>query len=123
VIDCNGLYLAHAFPGAYEYRFSVPPGIHAMDVLFTFYPITLTLPGFDLSIPIPLLYAKGLQSYLISFVKHGDPNVERGSGTIGWPLFGSGKAIIDITLAGFSQTSDDELPNDRCAFWQPAPYI
>jgi hypothetical protein len=94
-----------------------------MDLLYTFYPITLTLSGYDLSIPIPLLYAKDLQSYFISFVKYGVPNVERGSGTVAWPLFANEKSIIDTTPFGFEVTTDNELPEDRCAFWQPAPYI
>ena len=124
VIDCNGLYLANAFPGAYGYRFSVPPAIHAIDLLYTFYPMTLTLfNGTDVTIPVPIAYAKGLQSYFISFAKHGDPNVERGPGTVQWPLFGSGRNIVDLDLTGFSVTTDDELPSDRCGFWQSAPYV
>lgn len=84
--------------------------------------MTLTLGGKDLNIPVPLLYAKALQSYFVSFVKHGDPNVERGLGTIAWDRFGGGKSIVDISLLGFRKAVDDELPDDRCAFWQSAPY-
>jgi len=91
--------------------------------LYTFYPFTLTLPGYDLSIPIPLLYAEGLQSYFISFVKHGNPNIERRNGTVAWPIFGSEKTIVDTTIFGFDVTTDDELPEDRCGFWEPALYV
>jgi cholinesterase len=124
VIDCNGLYFAQAFTNTYNYRFSVPPGIHAEDLLYTFYPLTLTLlNGTDVEVPVPLLYAKALQSYFISFVKNGDPNVERGPATVQWPLFGSGKNIVDLSLTGFTVTVDDDLPTERCGFWQSAPYI
>ena len=45
------------------------------------------------------------------------------SGSVPFPLFGNAENIVDVSLGGFSQTTDDELPEDRCAFWQPAPYI
>ena len=123
ILNCNCLYLARAFNNnSYNYRFSIPPGIHALDLAFTFYPLTLTLAGIELTVPVPLLYANGLQSYFISFIKHGDPNVERGAGTIEWSTFGNGKGIVDLTPAGFAQTTDNELPDDRCGFWQNAPY-
>lgn len=124
VINCNSLYLAHAFLNrTYNYRFSIPPGIHALDLLYTFYPLTLTLPGYDLSISIPLLYAEGLQRYFISFVKDGNPNIERSGGTVAWPVIGPGKRIVDVTPFGFDVTTDDELPEDRCEFWQSAKYV
>ena len=124
LINCNSLYFAHAnLNNTYNYRFSIPPGIHGIDLLYTFCPIILTLRGYDLSIPVPLLYAKGWQSYVISFVKYGNPNVERAGGTVLWSLFGNGKNIVDVTPFGIYQTTDNQLPDDRCAFWQPAPYI
>lgn len=91
--------------------------------MYTFYPLTVTLGNADLSVPVPVLHAKGLQSYFISFAKHGDPNVERQAGTIEWGMFGSGKGIVDLGLDGFSGTSDNQLPEDRCGFWQTAPYV
>jgi hypothetical protein len=96
--------------------------MHALDLIYTFYPLTVTLRKVDISVDVPLLYAKALQSYFISFVKHGDPNVERQAGTIEWGLFGNGKSIVDLTLPGFSATSDGQHPEDRCGFWQTAPY-
>jgi hypothetical protein len=82
----------------------------------------LTLAGKDLNVPVPLLHPKGLQSYFVSFVKHGDPNVERGPGTIAWDRFGEVKSIVDITHNGFRKVVDEELPDERCGFWQNAPY-
>lgn len=71
-----------------------------------------------------MLYAQGLQSYLVSFVKHGDPNVERRLGTVEWPLFGNKDTIVDVTPSGFSVLqTDDEISEERCKFWQSAPYI
>jgi Carboxylesterase family len=99
------------------------PGIHGEDLLYTFDPLSFTLPGFDLNVTVPVPYAKGLQSYFISFAKNGDPNSERTAGTVEWPLFGENKNIVDLSLTGFQVTTDSELPDDRCAFWQSAPYI
>ena len=82
----------------------------------------MTLAGHDLKVPVPLLYAKGLQSYFVSFVKHGNPNVERGPGTIEWDRFGEGKSIVDTTVGGFRKVVDNELSDERCGFWQSAPY-
>jgi hypothetical protein len=94
-----------------------------MDLLFTFYPIAITLPTNTFVLPIPLLYARALQRYFISFVKHGDPNVERGSGTTEWPIFGKDKRIVDVTLLGFWGLKDHQLPEDECHFWQNAIYM
>jgi len=122
VIDCNCLYLARAYSNnTYNYRFSVTPGIHAQDLLYTFYPTTLT--GYNLPLSVPDVDAKAFQSYFISFAIHGDPNTARMSGSVPFPLFGSSENIVDVSLAGFAETTDDELPEDRCAFWQPAPYM
>src|SRR5271154_3445614 len=102
IVNFNCLYLARAFGNdTYNYRFSIPPGIHGMDLIFTFYPMTITLPTNLFVLSIPLLYARALQSYFISFVKHGDPNVERRRGTIQWHLFGEEKRIVDTILLGF----------------------
>ena len=122
VIDCNCLYLARAYSNnTYNYRFSVTPGIHAEDLLYTFYPTTLT--GYNLPLSVPDVDAKAFQSYFTSFAIHGDPNTARMSGSVPFPLFGSSENIVDVSLAGFAETTDDELPEDRCAFWQPAPYM
>ena len=122
VIDCNCLYLSRAYSNnTYNYRFSVIPGIHGEDLLYTFYPTTLT--GYDLSINIPDPDAKAWQSYFTSFVMYGTTNTGRSSGTVTWPICGSEMDIIEVSLSGFTQTTDDELPADRCTFWQSAPYM
>ena len=72
---------------------------------------------------MPLPHAQGLQSYFISFVKHGDPNIERRAGTVEWPLFGNEDTIVDITPLGFSVERDAQISQERCKFWQSAPYI
>jgi hypothetical protein len=70
-----------------------------------------------------LPHAQGLQSYFVSFAKHGNPNVERRAGTVEWPLFGNKNTVVDITPLGFSVESDAQISEERCKFWQSAPYI
>ena len=94
-----------------------------MDLIFTFYPMTINLPTNLFVLSIPLLYARALQSYFISFVKHGDPNVERRRGSIQWHLFGEEKRIVDTTLLGFWGVKDYQLPEHECGFWQSATYF
>lgn len=124
LIICNCLYLSHAFANqTFNYRFSVPPGIHALDLLYTFHPTTVTVRGEQLTLPVPLSHAQGLQSYFLSFVRHGDPNIERRPGTVEWPLFGDANRVVDVTPLGFSVVGDQEISMERCKFWQSAPYI
>jgi len=85
--------------------------------------VAITLPSETFIVPIALLYARALQSDFISFVKRGDPNVEKQRGTIGWPKFGKDKRIVDATLMGLWEMMDHQLPEDKCRFWQSAPYV
>jgi hypothetical protein len=67
-------------------------------------------------------YAKAWQSYLISFIKHGDPNVSRRRGTIPWDVAGDNMRIVDLRWEGFRWDVDDQIDPERCAFWQRAEY-
>lgn len=124
LVICNFVYLSRAFSNnTFNYRFSVPPGIHGLDLLHTFYPTTITIHGEQLTLRVPMLHAQGLQSHFVSFVKHGDPNVERRHGTVEWPLFADNNTIVNVNPLGFSVVTDDEISEERCEFWQRAPYI
>jgi hypothetical protein len=67
-------------------------------------------------------YARAWQSYLISFIKHGDPNIERRPGTIEWDIAGKDIRIVDLRWEGFQRDVDDQVDEERCAFWQRAEY-
>lgn len=65
------------------------------------------------------------QQYLVSFVKYGTPNTAKAPPTPLWPWFGYNKTFVEITyVEDFNvDAPDQELPDDLCGFWQPAPYI
>ena len=67
-------------------------------------------------------YAEAWRSYLISFIKHGDPNVERRLEAIPWECASENMAIVDLRWDGFTWDIDDQMDEERCAFWQRAEY-
>lgn len=67
-------------------------------------------------------YAQAWQSYLISFIKYGDPNVDRRLETIHWDVTGDDMRIIDLRWDGFISDVDDQVDEERCRFWQRAEY-
>jgi hypothetical protein len=69
-----------------------------------------------------LPYAQIWQSYLISFVKHGDPNVEKLNGAMRWEPAGEKMEILDFRYDGIVWDEDDQVPEKKCSFWQRAEY-
>ena len=67
-------------------------------------------------------YAQAWQSYLISFIKYGDPNKERRRETIPWEYTTEEMRIVDLRWDGFVRDVDDQVDADRCGFWQRAEY-
>lgn len=124
VINCNVLYLSRAFLNAtFNYEFAADPGYHAMDLCWTFYPISFKFNGTDFC-KWPESRPQQFQSYIVSFVKHGDPNTDRNTSIPPFQLFGTEKNYIQLKwLKGFKALAPDtELPEERCEFWQSASY-
>jgi hypothetical protein len=69
-----------------------------------------------------LPYAQAWQSYLIGFIKYGDPNVGRRGETIEWGFTGEEMRIVDLRWEGFQRSVDDQVDEERCRFWQTAEY-
>lgn len=129
IVSCNTRYLAKAYAGkAYNYQFSVIPGIHAMDLLFTFWRPGLNIGPIEIDFSLDFLTSKNLatgwQSYLTSFVRAGDPNTHRERGglppTRDWPksTVGSKVQLLDMDLLGFSVEGGDDTDAGRCDFWE-----
>lgn len=129
-VTCNTRYLAAAFPGkAWGYQFSFPPGIHGFDLIFAFWRTDLNI-GQLLQIDIDIDFvtqknlATGFQSYLTSFVRSGDPNTYRESGSLPptqvFPkaTVGDSVTVLDVDVFGYSVASDPDTPKARCAYWQ-----
>jgi carboxylesterase type B len=121
IFDCNTRWIANAFGNkTYNYKYSIQPSVHGAELFITFLNIKLNWRGKRRIIRLP--HAQAWQSYLISFIKHGDPNVERRPGTIPWRTTGAGINVLKMEWDGFSWTEDDQVPSDRCGFWQRAEY-
>jgi len=68
-------------------------------------------------------YAQAWQRYLISFIKHGDPNVMRlADVSVPWEMAGENMNVVNLQLAGFRNDVDSQVDREKCAFWQRAEY-
>ena len=113
IFTCNTVYLAKAYGGnTYNYQFSVPPGLHALDIPYTFYSGVSTDPTFNTTIAI------ALQEYLTSFAKNGVPS---GEGFPSFPLYGPTANEQNLNISGI-RTMMDTTDNPRCSYWQKALY-
>ncbi|KAF3936946.1 Acetylcholinesterase [Dactylella cylindrospora] len=129
IVSCNTRYLAEAYSGrTWNYQFSIIPGIHAMDLLFTFWSPGIDLGAIELDFSINFLTSKNLatgwQSYFTSFVRSGNPNTYREKGglppTIEWAkaTVGSKVRVADVDLFGWRMTDGDDTDATRCNFWK-----
>jgi carboxylesterase type B len=122
IFNCNVRYITQAYGNdTYNYIYSLVPSIHSSDVIFTFTDLVFDHGGqrhnFNLN------YVKAWQSYLISFIKHGDPNIERDKqSTIPWGLAGNEMRAINMKMRGIEWVEDEQMDEERCAFWQRAEY-
>ncbi|KAL9594897.1 MAG: hypothetical protein Q9219_006774 [cf. Caloplaca sp. 3 TL-2023] len=128
---CNVRYLSDAYAGKnYNLQYSVTPGLHATDLLPTFYNLNLDLDLFGKDVPFPLVpgfgsFAQAYQSYLVSAARTGDPNTYRKSinlpPAIPWPKPGnSGDRLTGVLNAGdlgFGLVEDAQTARSRCGFW------
>ncbi|OLL21704.1 Secreted lipase [Neolecta irregularis DAH-3] len=131
IVTCNSRYFGQAFNGrTFNYRFAIPPALHGMDLLFTFFGVDLDFPDLGLSVLISPDFQRSLawalQRYLVSFVRSGDPNTYRvkdGVGNVQFPRYGSEQTILNMDIIGFDARPDPQVPSDRCDFWVTAPYV
>jgi cholinesterase len=120
-INCNRVFMNAALPSiSYGYLFSVSPGLHAVDIEYTFYNgnITTSLYG----PPINGTLAHAFQQYIVNFTKGGSPNGRQTTDPI-FPVYGTGKVVMDVDNVDFGFHLKDTDATVRCAFWQAAPYF
>ncbi|KAL8637666.1 MAG: hypothetical protein Q9228_005088, partial [Teloschistes exilis] len=99
---CYVRFLSDAYPGKhYNLQYAVTPGLHATDLLPTFYNLNLDLNLFGQDVPFPLIpgfgsFAQAYQSYLTSHARTGDPNSFKRTvnlpPAIRWPMPGGVEA-------------------------------
>ncbi|KAL8951799.1 MAG: hypothetical protein Q9222_002248 [Ikaeria aurantiellina] len=129
---CNIRYLSDAYEGKnYNLQYSVTPGLHATDLLPTFYNLNLDLNLFGQDVPFPIVpgfggFAQAYQSYLTSHARTGDPNTYKKTlnipPAISWPKPGGidGDAftgVLDAANLGFKLVTDGQDARSRCDFW------
>jgi len=121
IFNCNTRYISQAYDNnTYNYRYSIRPSIHAADVFLTFMDLKFDWRGKRQMMRLP--YAQAWQSYLIGFIKYGDPNVLRRAETIEWGVTGEEMRIVDLRWEGFQWSVDDQVDAERCGFWQRGEY-
>ncbi|KAF3925434.1 Acetylcholinesterase [Orbilia brochopaga] len=129
IVTCNTRTIAQAYAGkTWNYQFSVIPGLHAEDVLFTFWHPGIKLGPIELDFSLDFLTSKNLatgwQSYLTSFVRSGNPNTYRESFGLPWTVnwdksrVGDTVSALNMDLLGFSMINDPDTDATRCGFWQ-----
>jgi carboxylesterase type B len=112
IFQCNTDYINQSFHGqSFAYRFSIPPGIHAQDLPYTFYnrPVQAVANN---------TVAVILQDYITSFAKTIIPASSLG------PVFksyGGGTGLLNFGPDAILTTLDPAA-NERCQWWQKALY-
>ena len=129
---CNVRFLMDAYEGkSWNLKYSVTPGLHATDLLPTFYNLNLNLDIFGSSVSFPLIpifggFSQAYQSYLVSHARSGDPNTYRKKvnlpPTIAWPKAGSSgdnvEGVLEAGNLGFGIISDGQVRRETCDFWR-----
>src|SRR5690606_2516245 len=128
VVSCNVREIAKAYQGkAWSYNFAVPPAIHGMDLLFTWWRTDLNLGNFQLDFDFGLITKNNLattwQRYLVSFAINGDPNSDRA--VIAFPLPKTWtKAVtstytygLELGVLRLDNTWNKDTPKDNCDFF------
>lgn len=121
IFVCNTDYLNRAYQNqTYAYEFSIPPAVHGQDVLYTFYSNgSGGLDFSDYGIAVTnVTVADVMQDYFTSFVQTGTPKSSRG------PIFRKHGYRGQLMNIGNNTISPKRDPtnNQRCRFWQTAPY-
>lgn len=121
IFVCNTAYLNTAYKDqTYAYEFSIPPGIHGQDVLYTFSDngSSGVNVGNDGGLSVANITAANLmQDYFTSFAQTGTPRSSLGPA---FPKHGNG-LLVNI---GENRVAieNDPTANPRCTYWQDAPY-
>lgn len=133
---CNVRHLAEAYGTSrvWSMQYSVSPGWHGTDLFAVFYNPRFTSSSWRLSLGMFLMPVFGwmvagisnaLQSYLASYVVHGDPNTSRLlwnlPPTVSWSHPNLRKnamtGVVNVGNWGFGTITDSQADGDPCDFW------
>ncbi|KAB8295158.1 hypothetical protein EYC80_007087 [Monilinia laxa] len=100
---------------SYAYLFSIPPGIHGIDVPYTFFNGDTT-GGTLQDPPVITDIATALQQFLTDFVIARDP-----SSSGAFVGYDKSETVTSIDIAGFKNVGDPAA-DSRCDYWFQFPY-
>lgn len=121
---CNVHYLRNAFPrDTYEYKWNIPPALHASDVAYLFYdgadPEDVGDGPHETPLgPVSVPAAVTFQGYVVNFIKYGDPNRE---GLPEFPRADEDMGMLTFETEGVG-VAEDDTNNERCEWLQGVPY-
>ena len=122
VFQCNAVYMDTAYGAmnqAYGYYFSVPPGIHGEDIVYTFY----NNDGVDIGdLLLNTTVAVALQDWITTFAQSGAPSAPEVTGIPNFQLYGPDSQVEDLGLSSITEIMDPQQTN-RCQWWQKALYL
>ena len=117
VFQCNTNWVNRAFDNrTYSYLFDIPPALHWSDSLYTFFPEKGSSVSEGKVANVSVAFA--IQDYITTFVHDGIPHSSIG------PIFeeyGPEGRIMDLKVKDITVVRDP-TQNERCDFWQPAPF-
>jgi hypothetical protein len=122
IFNCNIRYLTQAYENkTYNYVYGLGFSMHSADTFLTFCDVSFNVYGTRKKINIPVAIA--WQLYLISFIKHGDPNVLRLQDmSAQWELAGREMNVVNLQWNGYRRDVDEQVDAEKCLFWQRAEY-
>jgi len=131
IFTCNTDYLARAYQNhTYNYEFAIPPAVHGIDILSTFYQGQ----GTNLTQSIYAPVANAMQTYITNFVMTGSPNGPSRMSASGmvpvFPMQGNNatEMVLDYSVEGTTVApaigvGRDPTANQRCVWWQKGLYL
>ncbi|KAH7110372.1 carboxylesterase family protein-like protein [Dendryphion nanum] len=120
IIVCNKLPVLTAYQQrAYSYQFSLPPGLHGVDLEYTFYDDGGAGPfnPATLSGVVSEEAAHTFQRWIAEFVTSGEPKNVNRLQSLPYPGNRSNASTVDLNVTGVSIITE-YAAGRRCAFWE-----
>ncbi|KAF5856567.1 hypothetical protein ETB97_007124 [Aspergillus alliaceus] len=109
---CSTNALSRALPNqTYPYLFSVYPALHSSDSSYVWYDGSSSAVG-------NATIAYMMQDHISSFIRNGTPVSTIGPPFRSWSV---SRSVLDIDTSSVTEMKDP-TDNERCRFWQQAPY-
>ncbi|KAH6719250.1 Alpha/Beta hydrolase protein [Leptodontidium sp. MPI-SDFR-AT-0119] len=104
---------------SFSYYFTVPNGLHGMDIAYTFFDGISGTTIFRQ--PVNATIATVLQTYMTNFAIRGSPD---GAGVPIFPAYGANSSLQVLGIEGEEGSQVvDPTANERCAWWARGEYL